>query len=178
VSTSGDDIIVTPAGRYTLERARAEDADVLMDMFEEAARWLTGRGIVQWEPGSFDRRPLLGSIARGEVYVARLDGQIAATLTLQWEDRETWGDMPPDGAYVHGFVVRRAYGGQGLGRRMLEWAERQAAAAGRTFLRLDCVAGNPALNRYYQDAGFTLKEVVGQEWRSSLYEKRCAPAAG
>jgi GNAT superfamily N-acetyltransferase len=72
---------------------------------------------------------------------------------------------------------------RGLGRHLLAWAETAAAQAGLTWLRLDCMAENPALRTYYERAGFKhVRDVVGRGWAASLYEKRvsadrCRPAS-
>jgi protein-tyrosine phosphatase len=171
---------ISAGGRtFTLARAQASDADAILAILEDAARWLEARGIDQWHPGDFLRVSLLGMIARGVVYLARgesdmgNEGDPAGTLTVQWEDVPTWGEMPPDAAYVHGFAVRRAYGGLGLGRALLDWAARQAVAAGKAYLRLDCLATNPPLRAYYERAGFVLRGLV-DEGESALYERRVA----
>jgi GNAT superfamily N-acetyltransferase len=58
---------------------------------------------------------------------------------------------------VYNLAVRRAWAGQGVGRQLLQWAERKAAEAGRRYLRLDCVPTNAFLRQYYEDAGFTAR---------------------
>jgi ribosomal protein S18 acetylase RimI-like enzyme len=168
------DLINTPGGMFRLRRARPEDADAILLICEEAASWLTGRGIDQWEPGSFERAPLLDEIAHGYAYLASCVEQPAGTLTLSWADPPTWGRRPDDAGYVHALAVRRAFAGQQLGRGLLAWAERTAAAAGKTYLRLDCVAHNERLNQYYRDAGFAFRGVMGTRRPVSLYEKRIA----
>lgn len=163
---------ITASGRtFVLARATPDDANAILAILEDAARWLVARGIDQWHPGDFLRPPLLRIIARGEVYLARCADDPAGTLTLQWEDVPTWGVMPPDAAYVHGFAVGRAYAGLGLGRALLDWAERQAIEGGKTYLRLDCLASNPALRAYYERAGFSLRGLVDDD-QSALYERR------
>jgi hypothetical protein len=49
-------------------------------------------------------------------------------------------------------AVRRGY--PGLGAALLGWAAESVRDAGRRFVRLDCVAGNPRLRAYYEAAGF------------------------
>jgi protein-tyrosine phosphatase len=162
----------TPAGTLTIAPATHADADVVIDVLDEAARWLTDRGIDQWTPGMFNKLLLLGAIDDGEVYVVRRDGATVATISLGWDDTLTWGPMPDDAGYVHGLAVRRAYGGQGVGLALLAWAERSAAAAGKVYLRLDCMARNPALRAYYERAGFAeRRDIQHDEW-SALYEQR------
>ena len=169
-------ILPTPAGYITIEQAGLSDLNTVIDILEEVAFWLASRGIDQWRPGSF-LGPRYASIAeqvnRGEVYLAKLNAKPVGTLTMQWEDKKFWGDVPDDAAYVHRIAIRRAYAGKDLGRQLLRWAESAAAAAGKNFLRLDCMAENSALCEYYERADFEYcGEIQGKGWRGRLYEKR------
>ena len=161
-------------------RADASDLDTVLSILEEAARWLASRGIDQWGPGSSPRDRVLARIKRGEVYLAVQHGKPVGNIVLQWSDEETWGDVPDDAGYVHGLAIRRGAAGRGLGLKLLRWAERRAAAAGKRYLRLDCAAGNRALNGYYERAGFSHRgqtSVFGLE--VSLFEKEIgAPGPG
>lgn len=67
---------------------------------------------------------------------------------------------PPDAGYVHRLMVDRTAAPRGLGRAMLDRAERRIAEEGRPYARLDCVADNPRLRGYYEGAGYT---VVGEQ---------------
>ena len=166
---------MTPAGEIEILRAEPADLDTVVSILEEAAQWIMAQGIDQW-PATFPpqwRTRIVESIQRGEVHLARLDGQPVGTLTLQWSDRMVWGDIEDDAGYVHRLAIRRAFGGKGLGRQLLGWAEAMVAVAGKEHLRLDCMAENPALMRYYERAGFVYRgRVEGQGWNASLYEKR------
>ncbi len=161
-----------PRTRVEMVRAEPSDLDAVLSILEEAARWLASRGIDQWGPGSSPRGRIKNRIGRGEVYLAVLDGRPVGNVVLQWSDEETWGDVPDVAGYVHGLAIRREAAGRGLGRELLRWAEGRAAAAGKEYLRLDCAAGNRALNAYYERAGFAFRGrafVWGLE--VSLYEK-------
>jgi ribosomal protein S18 acetylase RimI-like enzyme len=173
---SHEDLLLTPAGRITIELAQPSDLDTVLDMLEEAVDWLTARGIDQWRPGVFHgvrRQPIADQVRRGEVYLAKRDGQAVGTLTLQWADKMFWGTVPDDAGYIHRLAIRPTYAGMELGRHLLQWAERKVASAGKDYLRLDCMAENQALRLYYEQAGFTYKgEIQGQRWKASLFEKK------
>lgn len=162
--------------QIVIELATLAETDLLTEIHEDAARWLWTRGIHQWEPGTFPRDRLMACINRGEADLARLGGAPVGMAILQDADEYTWGARPADALYLHGLRVLRMYAGRGLGRVILRWAEGQAAARGRTYLRLDCMADNARLRAYYEDAGF---RCVGEKtdedhpsWRASRYEKR------
>ena len=56
---------------------------------------------------------------------------------------------------------------------MLEWAERISKAAGKNFLRLDCLSENGKIRSYYENLGFIHQgEVEIGRWKASLYQKK------
>jgi GNAT superfamily N-acetyltransferase len=154
-----------------VRRARPEDVAVVAALLDEATVWVGARGHEQW-PLPFPLDELATAIGRGEVYVAEGAGETVATVTLLWEDQMYWGERPPDAAYVHKLAVRRACSGQGIGRAIVDWADKTAAKAGRQFLRLDCLGDNPGIRRYYEELGFEHRgDLVVNGRNMSIYER-------
>jgi predicted phosphodiesterase len=159
-------------GAVDLVRAEPHQLDDVLALLEEAAAWLTARGIDQWQPGSFSQPQLAAGISRGEVYLARRGDEAVGTITLQWWDALVWGELPAAAGYVHNLATRRA-AAPGLGALLLGWAEQQAAAAGKHYLRLDCMADNMHLRRYYERTGFIDRGRLSMHgWNRQRYEKR------
>jgi GNAT superfamily N-acetyltransferase len=150
---------------------QAEDVAAVAALLDEATVWVGERGFEQW-PLPFPRDELAAAIERGEVYVAELNGETVATVTLLWDDPRHWGERPPDAAYVHKLAVSRACAGQRIGRAIVDWADATAAANGRAFLRLDCLRKNPGIRRYYEQLGFEHRgdQILGGR-DLSLYER-------
>ncbi len=166
------DRIKTTAGIFEVVQAGPEHTDTVLSILREAAQWIQAKGIDQWPADGFSREQTAVRVEAGEVYLALRDGEAAGTLQLQRSDPFIWGAMPDDALYVHRLAVRRAFAGQGLGHALLRWAEERAAAAGKTYLRLDCMEENEALNRYYRQAGFSLRRRWEYgKWKANLYEK-------
>jgi len=147
-----------------VRRAEPADVDVIVAILSEAARWLLGRGIRQW-PHPF--------VCRGDFYVARIAGEPVATLALLWSDPTFWGEQPDDAGYVHALAVRRSQAGRGLGACLLDWAEAEVVANGGEFLRLDCLAENQALRRYYEVQGFEPRGEVTVDELVAMRFERC-----
>jgi GNAT superfamily N-acetyltransferase len=155
--------------------ARREEAEIVAELLDEATRWVGARGFEQWTL-PFPREQLLAAIDRSEVYLVDVDGRPAATVTLLWDDPMYWGEHPADAVYVHKLAVRRDHAGRGIGAGVVAWADQRAGAAGRPFLRLDCLADNPAIRDYYEALGFEHRgdvELAGR--RMSLYERPVRP---
>jgi protein-tyrosine phosphatase len=168
-----------PLGQITIERATAGEAGMLLALHEDVARWLWDQGIHQWQPGRFPPAVLDEWIARGEAYLAWVDGEPAGMIVLQEADESMWPGAPADALYIHGVRVRRAFAGRGVGREMLRWAAREALARGKAYLRLDVMADNPRIRAYYEAAGFVhVRDLPDHPWPASLYEQRVAMACG
>jgi GNAT superfamily N-acetyltransferase len=120
----------------------------------------------------FPREELAERIDCGELFVVELEGEPAATFTLLWEDTPFWGEQPPDAAYLHKLTVLPAFRGRGLGARIVEWVERRAAQAGRSYVRLDCMRDNPSIRAYYERLAFEHRgDVEHPRVAAALYER-------
>ena len=112
-------------------------------------------------------------VENGSIYLARVGGAPAGTVTLAWDDRIVWPDAPEgDAGYVHGLAVARAFAGRQIGLAILRWVEGYVAGLGKPFVRLDCNGDNPALRAYYVRAGYTHRGDVSVGRLASRYEKR------
>jgi ribosomal protein S18 acetylase RimI-like enzyme len=121
-------------------------------------------------------RMLLDRLEHQEVYLARRDGVPVGTLTIQWSDLEQWGERGLDGSagYIHGVAITRSVGGKRVGERLLEWAVDAIAGRGRRFARLDAMASNAALCRYYEQRGFYSRgtaTLFGGMYTAQLFER-------
>jgi ribosomal protein S18 acetylase RimI-like enzyme len=168
----------TEAGPLTISRAQSTDYETLMAILREAADWLSARGNPPWNHWYMDagERILRDRLAHHEVYLARRDDVPVGTVTIQWNDAETWGERGLDGhaGYIHGIAISRSVGRRRVGERLLQWAVATIAARGRRFARLDALASNEALCRYYEQRGFRplgTTTLFGGMYTASLFER-------
>lgn len=162
MTAPSDALVLTPAGR--------SDAETVRSLLGEVSAWLLGMGLRQW-PARFEDEWFVPALEAGHTWLAHRDGELVATITLQWDDELVWGERLPDAGYVHRLAVRR--GAAGAGVELLGWAERQTRLAGRDFLRLDCWSENARLRSYYEANGFEHRgDTVEWDWTVSRYEKR------
>jgi GNAT superfamily N-acetyltransferase len=153
-----------------IRRARPDEIEAVLAVLADAAAWLQTQGVEQW-PDRFPTDWVMPAIGAGETWLAEREGQIVGSLVVQWDDALFWDGYPSDAGYLHRLAVRR-HGG-GLGARLLLWAEDHAAAEGKTYLRLDCVASNESLRAYYERAAYQyVGDVAVDEFIQSRYEKR------
>ncbi|WP_341277962.1 GNAT family N-acetyltransferase [Paenibacillus sp. FSL H8-0537] len=160
-------------------QAGPEDEVAVRELIMETARWLNGMGSTQW--GGLlqgeDSHNLAGAIARGEVFAFRKAGgeELAGSVILQQQpsdwDRKLWGEVEAgkgSAIFLHRLVVNRQFSGKGLGSDMMAWVERGIQYSGKDRIKLDCIANNEKLNRFYKQCGYTYK---GEASGWSIYEK-------
>jgi GNAT superfamily N-acetyltransferase len=165
--------------------ASAEQLALAAAVLEDASLRLRDMGWEQW-PVPFPVDELLFPDTAAICYLA-WDADVAAgTFTLQRRDPLFWpeageavGGLHAWGAdgtrpvYLHRFATKTGY--PGLGRLMLGRAEAIARGWGATCLRLDCVAADVRIRRYYEDAGFEYRGDIQPphlDFPASRYEKR------
>jgi GNAT superfamily N-acetyltransferase len=132
-----------------VRRAGPDDVAAVLDVLDEAARWLTIRGISGW-PTRFRPEWLEPDLRDGRMHLAEVNGAAAGTFTLGWSDR-WWSDRVGAG-YLRRFAVRRT--AAGLGAALIGWMTETVRSRGLDRLRLDCPADNAALRAYYERCGF------------------------
>lgn len=172
-------VLSTPIGAITVVQAQPSDLAVMTEILEEAALWIESLDIDQWRPGYFfatsSQKRMAENIRDGEVYLVLCDEQVIGTITVQVGsaiDEELWDhDTLNEALYIHRLAIRRRFAGHGLGYMLMHWAEHLAKQAGKTYLRLDCMADNAALCAYYERDGFIRRGIIGESWKSSIYEK-------
>jgi len=167
------DITVRPA-------ARAELA-LVMEILDEAARWLIERGIRQWEspPPPDCWETFREEIAGGRVYLVTREAsdEVVGTFRLAWSGAPLWKDEPEAG-YLYSLALRSRYIGEGVGAAVIEWAAGEFVKLGKERFRLDCIAANERLREWYEGLGFEYRGVAADgPYVLALYERGLAPAA-
>ncbi|MFF2505029.1 GNAT family N-acetyltransferase [Streptomyces sp. NPDC058067] len=162
-----------------IRKAGAEDIPAILGLFDGAMEWLVSQGRTgQWgtEPWSTEPKTVAiveEHVAKGQPWIAELDGVPAGTLTL------TEGPGPyvePAGEperYVHLLAARH---GSGAGAALLAHAVRETRRAGVSLLRVDCYAGDDGkLVAFYEANGFTrTKAFTGPDgvWPGQVLARR------
>lgn len=163
---------LTPTTVLDFKVAQPDDLSLVMEILAEAAAWLQEKGIDQWPspPNDHWQRRLAEAIQREEMYTVGIVKNRFGIVRFTWAD-PYW---PHDdlAGYIHSMAVRDEMHGQNLGGLILFWAMMKAKQEGKQFLRLDCLAGNGRLRRYYEEQGFTYQgQHPDQDYVAALYEK-------
>ncbi len=136
--------------RY-VRSADAEEAQIAVSIWSEAAAWQKENGHPYWLPEDLRLEMAEVRINAGELILGFEDGAARACMLVQTSDTIFWPEKAAGSAlYLHRLAVKRSHAGQGWGKELITWAAIHAAGLP---LRLDC-APRPRLMNFYSSNGF------------------------
>lgn len=139
-----------------ITNATATDLPLLLEFRRQAAQWLSDRGIGQWS-NPFPAELLEASVEAGTVYIVRDNGIPAATVTVDdTPEPDLWtpAELAEPCKHLHKLTVARAYAGQGLGGRLLDWAGDRTARVGGRWVRVNVWTTNDQLQAFWLSQGY------------------------
>jgi ribosomal protein S18 acetylase RimI-like enzyme len=150
------------------------EIDSLMSLIKAAITKMHREGIQQWGDYYPTREIFLADIAAGSLYAARIDGNMAGIIVLnekqspEYQDI-TWVDKEGKVLAVHRLCVSPAFQGQGLGKKLMLFADDYARKNKYNSIRLDAFAKNPVSVGLYESLGYQRRGNVSFRPRSISY---------
>jgi GNAT superfamily N-acetyltransferase len=165
---------------FEIRDATSSDVIILREIYLEAIQFIKSKGIDQWSTNNFQVEDISSNIEKRNMYLVYYNGNPIGMFSFysspQWIDRLIWGEISDNSTYLHKLAIIRAYAGKGFGSKIIQWSELKTMELGKNYLRLDCMAENPDLNKYYQTHGFLFKGLYdGGVWKANKYEKIMDP---
>lgn len=151
-----------------------EDRKSLTALYRTVAADLRRDGVYQWDQFYPNRFVIIGDVKRGAVFGIRDGVKVIGAVVVDRRQSGRynslpWFDRTGDPVCIHRLAVHPAYQGQGLGKRLLQFAEEQAQSAGGTSIRLDVFTGNPAAVGMYRRAGYAEVGAIRYPLRKAPY---------
>lgn len=144
----------------TIEQATTADLDLLFALTCACVARMREQGIDQWDEEYPTKAGIAHDIAAGTLWILREGGVAAGCLTLDERQDPMWSqlDWHHSGgtiAAIHRVMVSPEHQGRGLAKRLMIFAESQAASQGHAVVRLDAFTLNPASLALYERLGYT-----------------------
>jgi ribosomal protein S18 acetylase RimI-like enzyme len=157
----------------TISLATLKDAEKLHDLFVQAAKYKHRHDDYSWKDG-FSLEGTKRMIAKDSTYLVFINGKLAGTGALEWND-DAWDDDKENNAgYIRRLAIGESFHGQQLGKQIIDWASKETAMNKRKYLRLDCNINNSSLCTYYENQGFKqvrTKEFPDYDYTAALYQR-------
>ena len=157
-----------------LEFRKAAEADLedIFRVFADAIAKMDDNGIPQWDEVYPDRSILLDDIAKNQLCVAVLDGEIVCAYAVNAECDEQYenGDWQyPDASFrvVHRLCVSPKAQSRGVGAAVCLHIAEGLVAEGIEAVRFDAFPQNPSALRLYEKLG--CKKVGTANWRKGQF---------
>lgn len=135
------------------------DLDAICDLIRSAIQAMDAAGIHQWDEVYPAREDFEEDIKKNTLYLAILDGQVAALYVISTECDEAyhaweWEGSDEKACILHRFCVDPRVQNRGVGRQMLAHVEDQLRKMGYESVRLDAFTKNPYALKMYERAGY------------------------
>lgn len=154
-----DDIVI--------KNASLEDVSTIKGILYDTAVWLNKKGSSQWAGllKGEDVHNIQKAIEKKEVFVVYKDKELIGTFAL-WDkqtnwDIDLWGeDSNHNYYYLHRIAVDRNSKEKNKGSNLIEGAKSTAVENNKRGIRLDCIASNDYLNKFYKLNGFRFVKTI------------------
>jgi ribosomal protein S18 acetylase RimI-like enzyme len=150
---------MVPTSDPQIMLASPADAPAAMGILRHCVADMNGRGVHQWDEVYPDHACVQADIAAGELFLA-VEGSAPVALVVLNESQEKayakvpWRYCQGRALVVHRLAVDPKHQRRGWASKLMDFAEREAAARGCTGIRLDAFARNSAAIRLYARLGY------------------------
>ncbi|CAG7653890.1 GNAT family N-acetyltransferase [Paenibacillus allorhizosphaerae] len=135
------------------------DKKSVVSLYRSVTGELQRQGIRQWD-WFYPNGVVVGSdIRRSSLFGVKAEDRVIAAVVI--DDLQSpkyaplpWSDGEGSAACIHRLAVHPQHQGNGLGKRLLQFAEDTVREQGHSSIRLDVYTGNPGAVHMYRRAGY------------------------
>lgn len=150
----------------SIRQASFNDIDNIMKMITVCIKDMESQGIYQWIRGFYPTRDLFEQdIENGSLYLLEKKGKCLGVIAIdekqspEYEGLD-WYISNGKTLVIHRLAVDPNFQKQGIGSKLISFAENFAINKGYTSIRLDTYSGNSGAIKLYERRGY--KKVVGE----------------
>ncbi|UYZ62524.1 GNAT family N-acetyltransferase [Hymenobacter weizhouensis] len=173
-------LLTSTSSMLTLRPATAADLPAILRIVRHVVPLMQASGNQQWSLDYPNEEVFRRDLERGHLWVAELDGRVAAAAALTHNDQDPeyaqadWDPLEP-ALVTHRLAVDPAAQGQGLAAALLGQAEELARQQNLRVLRVDTNSENQATQCLFPKLGYRFVGEITLAFRPGLrffcYEK-------
>ncbi|CCG98894.1 acetyltransferase [Fibrella aestuarina BUZ 2] len=163
-----------------IREATTADLPALVALLQRVVPLMQAAGNFQWD-ATYPNETVFGNdIAKKQLWVADIDGQIAGVAAITTDQDAEYAqvgwDITETAIVTHRLAVDPAYQGRGVGKALLQQADEVARQRGIAILRIDTNTQNQVTQRLFPALGYVYAGEIDLAFRPGLrffcYEKR------
>jgi GNAT superfamily N-acetyltransferase len=166
-----------------IRTATVPDIPAIMQLISRVVPLMQAEGNYQWDAHYPNERVFENDIARGQLWVAELDGNLAGVAAITTDQDPEYAqvgwDITQPAVVTHRLAVDPSFRGKGVAGALLQQAERVARLRGILLLRTDTNTQNQATQKLFPRLGYALAGKIELGFRPGLqfycYQKQLAP---
>src|SRR5579871_4122013 len=143
-----------------------------MALIRSVVPGMRAQGNLQWDEKYPSREMLARDLAKGNLWVAEIEGAPAGVAAIAMDQSPEYGDAGLDlsepAVVVHRLAVRPDLRGAGIAVALLQQGEAVARSRGIHVLRIDTNTQNRATQRLFPRMGYRLAGEIGLGHRPGL----------
>ena len=144
-----------------VSKGQKSEVDAILTLTKACGKHLRDNGIDQWDENYPDRGTIVQDLETETLFAYREGDEVLGIVVLnELQDEEygqiNWSTSNQDkNIVVHRLAVRPDQQGNGLGRKLMDFAEQWAKENKYDAIRLDTFSQNPRNQRFYTNRGYT-----------------------
>ena len=141
------------------------DIDVILNITKSCAAHMVQNGIFQWNEHYPDRDSFVNDAKNKELYVYSKNGKVIACISLCKHMDEVylpvkWKTKNGNNLYIHRLAVHPDFQKKGVGKILMDFAEKYAREKKYISVRLDTFSVNKRNLKFYESRGYQQLEGI------------------
>lgn len=161
-----------------MRKAVIEDIKNVMEIIKETIVEMHSYGNYQWDENYPQEKDFLDDIQKGDLFVIEREGKLVGFVCINKVEPVEYNglnwSLNDDAMVVHRMAVNPAYRKNGIGTKLMKFADELALKNNISYLKTDTYSLNSKMNRLFEKCGYKLvgeMSFLGKEKPFYCYEK-------
>ena len=139
--------------------AQKSDLDRVLQITRLCASEMESRKIFQWNQHYPDRQSFVNDINNSELYVYCIQDMVIGCVSIcafmdEVYNKVSWKTDGKNSVYIHRLAVDPKHQKQGIGSKLMDFAENESKLRGFESIRLDTFSQNIVNQNFYEKRGY------------------------
>lgn len=145
--------------------AQVSDLDRVLQITRLCTREMESRKVFQWNEHYPDRKSFVRDIRNSELYVYCIKDMVVGCVSVcslmdEVYRKVSWKTNGKNSVYIHRLAVEPGHQKQGIGGKLMDFAEKKSKSDGIDSIRLDTFSQNRVNQNFYEARGYIKLEDI------------------